>query len=352
MDLPRCFRKNTIGILWMLVVVPLFVSAQISVENVVTNANPISVSASPENPVPNERVTIKVASSRFSVDESTITWYVNGEQIRSGIGAKETVLTVGSAGSALRVTVVVEHKKFGTFEVEKTFRPAEVTLVWEADTYTPPFYRGKALPASQADTRIMAFPRIIDETSGRLVPARELVYLWKVDFRVIEDRSGYGRNTLEFQGAKVYEHRYVTVDVSTVDGLVTAHAAASISAIQPEIVLYENRPLEGVVYDTALTGSVTIRGEESAIRAEPYFFSHSEPVETRWALNGNAIEVDGGGTLGWREVTFRKPEDVEGGASRVTLDVNATERFLQFASANLLIQFGTFEGFFGNFFGF
>lgn len=337
-----------LGIMFIL---PFFTVAQnISVENVVSNLNPVSLFASPENPAPLSRVTIQARSARFSIDESTIRWIINGREVRAGIGVKEMVLNVGRAGTVLTVEVEVTHKKFGTFRAIKTFRPADVSLLWEADTYAPAFYRGKALPASEAGIQVTALPSIVDD-NGRLVPTSQLVYRWRVDGKTKENESGYGRNTITIEGAKVYETQPVEVEVSTLDRAIVAQTAVSIASVKPEIIFYENRPLEGVAYDTALSGTFTMRGEEMILRAEPYFFSHSEPVNTLWMMNGQKINP-AQNESGWQEVILRKPEEIEGGASRIALDVNASNRFLQFGSAGLLVQFGNTASFFGNLFEF
>jgi len=67
---------------------------------------------------------------------------------------------MGSLGEKKTVTIKVVSRRGGYLEEKITFQPALVDLMWEANTYTPPFYKGKALTSSKSSITVTAIPQL------------------------------------------------------------------------------------------------------------------------------------------------------------------------------------------------
>ena len=60
-----------------------------------SNGNAVSLSVSPEHPNPNQKVTIKALSFQVNLDNTIISWSVDGVVKLSGMGKKEFSFTTG-----------------------------------------------------------------------------------------------------------------------------------------------------------------------------------------------------------------------------------------------------------------
>src|ERR1035437_6016511 len=65
----------------------------------------ISANVVPPNPVPYDNVTITLSSYTVNLDSVSISWFVNGKSIKTGIGQKSFSVTAGASGSTTQVTV-------------------------------------------------------------------------------------------------------------------------------------------------------------------------------------------------------------------------------------------------------
>src|SRR3989338_635002 len=105
----------------------------------------LAMSISPEHPRPGESVMVSVESYNIDLNRSEAHWFVNDKPIKTGTGGKQLQVLAGRNGEATSVRVVVLGENGTTYSASIIFRPAEVNLLWQAESYTPPFYKGKAL---------------------------------------------------------------------------------------------------------------------------------------------------------------------------------------------------------------
>ena len=108
--------------------------------------NVISISTSPKYISPNQSVRVILNSYSFDLNAATMRWYSGGKLVLSGQGKTELTLTTGDVGEKKTVTVDVSVNG-KNFEKSIELLPESVDLIWQANTYTPPFYEGKALSA-------------------------------------------------------------------------------------------------------------------------------------------------------------------------------------------------------------
>ena len=135
-----------------------------------------TLSITPEIPGALEDVRITASSYSFDIDSAKIIWTLNGKIAIQGTGEKVFNFKNGPAGKKTVVSFLATNNNGVRVQKDFSFIPQDVDIVWEAETYTPPFYRGKAMPSSEAIINISAIPHFF--TGGKRVSSANLVYDW------------------------------------------------------------------------------------------------------------------------------------------------------------------------------
>lgn len=301
-------------------------------------SNPLTITVLPEAPRADEPVAIGVQSFSFDIQRSLVTWSVDGKEVSSGVGQTEFALSAGPLGTTKIVTIAVTVPNMGTFSDIVVIRPADVALVWEADTYTPPFYRGKALHSYNGSFKVVAIPELYSTTRTRLDPAG-LIYTWRKNGEIQPQASGYGKSTFTTsQTSYLREGESISVEVSAPNDSLVATANILVIPTVPRLVFYEDSPLYGVIYEKALTGRVALKNEEITVSAEPFFFSVpsalSGILSYDWKLNNEALTD----LSGQRAITLRKTTGATGSAV-LSLTSQSSAKVLQGGRSALTIVY-------------
>lgn len=293
----------------------------------------------PSNPGPFEDVQVRVKSYAMDVDNSTVTWIINGEEYASGPAFSTITVTTGAVGSATTIEVQVRDPNNGLGETFRILRPAFVSLLWEGDSYTPPLYKGLALHGPETSVRVVAEPLFVDGAGTRIDPDR-IKYQWYVNRTLVDSQSGTGRRALTVtKNPKFVRDLEVRVVASSLDGSISAGRTIEIPVAEQEVHLYEVHPLQGVLYEQALLGEYRMTQSETELVAEPYYLSANTREDVNmdyaWELNRNPILARG-------RITVR-PEGNGAGTAQLELLVRNTETLLQVAKGDLRIAFTTEE---------
>ena len=295
----------------------------------------ISLTLSPEFPRPNERVTATLTGFSVDVSRAEISWSLDGALLARGVGAREVSFFAGKAGGSKTLTVLVASPIQGSYRETLSIRPAEVDILWATDGYTPPFYKGKALPTSKAPVTLVAVPSFV-AASGRALAPETLVYEWRRDERVLSTESGFGKQRLTIEGPILFQDTVVSVMVSSLDKTLEAKKTIVLDAFLPKVLFYEKHPLRGVVYEHALGETFALPREEFVLRAEPYYFPKESvargDLDFSWSVNSARVLSDKR-----EELTLRKEGETRGSSS-VRLEIKDIVRLVQ-AAAALLVQF-------------
>lgn len=294
----------------------------------------ISVKFSNSTPGANEIVSVSVASYSSDLNKETISWYLNGELEIREIGATNFTFTTGQNGETTRLGLIIEKRDGNIIERSYSFNPSEVDLIYESVTKTHPFYSGKALFSNQAESKIVAIPWLRD-ANGNLIPSEQLVYTWKKDGRVDQDRSGYGKDMFYYNGSIITRPFNLSVTVSDTNSTTVAKNSINMTAIRPEIVFYENNPLYGTIFERAITGDFVLEREEVEFKSVPYYFDSNRYIDYEWKLNSSTIETP----YNQDYMIFRNVNN-ETGQAKIQLDIKNYEKILQAASVSFNIFFG------------
>lgn len=254
----------------------------------------LTISLSPSNPAPRSSVQLTLQSALYDLDTSAITWTVNGKTAAQGIGTKTLNITTGSLGSSLSVLAEVSADN-GAASAQTSVSPTSIDLLWESDSYVPPFYRGRALPSAGSSVTLVAIPHFIRD-SGSAVPSDQIVYTWKKDGEAIVGASGRGKASARIAGPMLYGNDLVSVEAVSVDGTLSGETSVRIADIEPQLMLYEMHPLFGTLYHRALGAATLIPETEMSFAAVPYFAAVSTPDDSKlayvWRVNELTVAPD------------------------------------------------------------
>ena len=316
----------------LLFAMPFYVFAQSAIKD-----TDVTVKISPQIPGPNEQVTITLQTYAFDLNKSQVSWTVNGKLTSSSnIGSKSLSVNTGAVGSTTAVIATIRGSGFEDIVKNIIIRPAEIDLLWEVkDSYVPPFYKGKALPSSESTIKIVAFPNI-KTPNGTKLKSSDFVFNWKRGFNSVQASSGYGKDSFEFKHNYLNKQEDVSLVVSGVTLPTGASSQITLTPMNPKILFYVLNPLYEVAYQKELGLVFTMNSVETAIVAEPYFFSPKNilysDVVFKWNVNGasvagqspkNILPVRKGGT---------------GGSSKVNITIESITKLFQSATKTLFVN--------------
>jgi hypothetical protein len=301
---------------------------------------PVQYVVSPETPGPNTQVTITAQGVGSFVGNSPIIWSQDGKVVSSGVGDYTYSFTTGALGTETRIHVEIDSTTSGTITNDWLFTPSLINLVWEADTSVPPLYKGKALYSGGSSVKVVAFPSIV--VNGKNISANSLSFQWTLDSDPLPNQSGLGRNTLTFTGSQLQKEEDVSVDVYYGASQVGS-GEITIPATDPELVLYDQDPLRGTIFDAALPAGVSLSTNEFTVQAVPYYFSNSSlangSLVYAWTLNGNT--TTGPNAAKGLLTLLQNGSGTGGAALGVSLQNNDPSLLVQAAQAALQIVFGS-----------
>ncbi len=320
----------SLSVALLLCVLPAIAAAQTP-----GNFATVDLSAAPATPTAFQNVTVTAVSYTADLSTSYLTWYKNGVKAAEGVGASSFSFTTGGFGSVTAIIVSVKTQDGQTIQQGLEVRPADVNLNWEALSYTPPFYKGKALYSYQAPLRVTAVPQIADGNGVRIDPSN-LIFSWQVDFKARQDLSGLGKDTAVLKAAIPFKETSVTVTVSTLDGNTTATKTIVVKPNAPQIVLYRKSPLYGLMTNMAVGDSFLLTEPELSLTAIPYFFDTGSPAENMtylWSMNGSTVAGVSGNTL-----TVRQTKNAAG-SSNISLSATHTRDMFEYGNASVVVDF-------------
>ena len=255
----------------------------------------ITLSSTPEQALPYLPVTVSVESFSSDLDRATIQWTINGKIVKSGTGIKTISFRAGPLGSATTVVATVATIDGGQFSAGKTIYTTDTDIVWEAvDSYVPPFYKGKALPADEARVKAVAIPAVVG--FGSTVKPKDFVYTWKRNFDIFGDASGAGKASYTFALDYLNTKEKISVDVGARSGSFSATASTDIVIVKPSINFYQ-KTADGIIHFEKTIGSNETLFSDSSLFASPFSISSKNAsdgiLSYEWTNGDDTIEIDG-----------------------------------------------------------
>ncbi|MEI6864007.1 MAG: hypothetical protein WCK46_01365 [Candidatus Adlerbacteria bacterium] len=305
--------------------------------------DPLQFIVSPENPGPNQLVNIEVNGVGQFLGNSDMVWQQNGKAVAAFAGKKSFSFTTGGVGFITQIHLIINSPALGVMTHDFVFNPSVVNLVWEADTYTPLLYKGKALYSGGSNLHVTAFPTVM--VGGKLAETNKLSFQWRRGDDLVTDASGLGRNSFAFQGDQLQTEEDISVKVYSGTTAV-GEGDIVVPASAPQVLMYNKDPLRGELLDEGMQNSVSLQQKEITLQAEPYFFSNTsvqrKALVYTWQLSGQETT---GPNAAQGILTLRQTGSGGGQADlSVSVQNTDTSKFVQSADASLQLLFGQQTG--------
>jgi hypothetical protein len=302
----------------------------------------ITIQQIPSIPKPGETVSVQITAYSTDLNKAKITWTIDGKVITSQTGAVTFQFLAPQSGKTSTLVIKIEKEGGGTLTKTIVVSPADVDLIYEAQTYVPPFYKGKKKFSSEAVIKFIAIPNFVTP-KGNKIAISDLVYTWKVNGTVQQSVSGYGKNVFLTKGTLIERPTQVTVEVSAVNSTLKASQTIGFKSSAPEVVLYENNPILGIVYEKAIQGTFNLDRPQVDFEAVPYFFSgqykDSSSIQYTWSLNGISVTSKG---INENYLVLRNDKN-EDGRALVNVSVQHASNIMQNAKSLLELNFKKIE---------
>lgn len=251
----------------------------------VTAGGDLVATVSPADPGPNTRVTISLRAYGIDIDNSLITWGLDGKMINSSFGLKNFAFQTGALGSRTIVSIdVAPRSQDSSIKKILVFEPLDLELDWQSATSRPYWYQGRNLVTPESVVTVSALVTAVDQ-SGKTIPPETLVYKWTKNDKVLEAQSGIGRSNLSYTAAKKGADQ-IGLTLVTPNGNATTKTI-SIPVLTPKISFYIEQPLIGTIFQQQL-GSEQSLADNLALRAEAFGFS-ADPLSFNWVLGQETI---------------------------------------------------------------
>lgn len=297
----------------------------------------LQVSTTPENPGPGDTVTVSIKNFSYNLDRADISWYVNDILKKEAVGLKTFSTTVGQSGTKTNIRVSIKTFEGPTIEQIFAFNPGDVTLVWEAGTYVPIWYKGKALFTPEAVGKVVAVPHIVE--NGVVTDSAKLIYNWTDNGSIKSADSGYGKNAYFFFGDVIARPRTIGVTVTSKTSNIRAYKEIVVSAVEPKIMIYKNNPTYGLEYNKSVSSEYNMSESELSLQAFPFFYS----VDKAASPNINYTWYVNGATTYQKDPLISFRNDGKKGTSNIKVSAENIKKILQAAENSFSIKFGEVE---------
>lgn len=312
-------------------------TAQITNDGADITASDIEISVSPEIPGPNENIEVSLASFLVNLDNSRISWYLDGSLKKEGSGEKKFNLTTGGLGTKQTIKAIVRDLYNASNQFEKIIiiEPSGLDVLWQTtDTYAPPFYKGKILPSLESNIKIVAIPNRKGQTTSS---QKNLTYSWKRNQNNIANASGFGKQVFSFKNDYLNDFEKIEIVAREPSQNYISSSKKEIPMFSPMILFYRISENIGVDFSTALGDGVSVDSKNSIlILAEPFFITpknkNDAVLKYNWRVNNLPIG----------EPDYKPLISVRGdggsGSSTIELEVKNISRLFQNAKRIIRIN--------------
>ncbi len=315
----------------------VFLTSQtVSAQTIGSSGADVNLDINPENPSSNQNVDASITSYVTDLNMAGITWKINGKTVQKGTGIKSVSFTTGEVNTTTSIDVIIQTAEGNTIEKTLNIKPVAVDLVWQTDSFVPPFYKGKAMFSHQNKITFVALPHMVLGNGSEINP-KNLVYKWSKNGSVQDSDSGYGKNTFTFVSPLISRPFDIEVEVTSASTDSVGFAKTFLAPDDPSVIFYQKNPLYGIEFQKALSGIASFGNSEVAIVGMPFFFgtTNSQGLIYKWTVNGALIDND---TTQTTRIFRQKQGTV--GTSNISLSIENPSKILQFASGNFNIELG------------
>lgn len=278
----------------------------------------------PEKPKLGDLVDIRAEMYGTPIQNAIFTWNVDGILYKKAQGLSKISVPIQKN---TKVSVSIVTVKGVTLYKEWVFNPQNVIILWEANTYTHPLYKGKPLYTAESELVLKG----INLDAKNPLTNTYANYVWKIDGTVQGSDSGVSRRTYTYKGdllqlEPLFELLYTSItnfqDTEKKEA-VNTRSILRVSTIPTEIFTYEKRPLLGILFNKGIKDVFTLQEKETSLTSYPMYFSaqSSSALNYLWSINSDAVKANS------NTLSFKKIRDNE--KSLLTVSIKNSKSLLQ-----------------------
>lgn len=242
----------------------------------------VNITLSPQYPNPNELVTVSLDD--YSIDSSgaTIVWLLDGIEIPEFKNTRTISVIAPAVGKTATIAVRLVFSNRPTVSAEIAVTPLYVDVIVEPQTYTPIFYRGRALPVHGSLVNLTA---LVHGSQGML-NASLYTYNWQLNGTSVYGGPRVGNNRAQIT-VPFGQSSIIGITVTDATGSVVSRKLVAIPLQEVDITFYEESTLYGLS-QRAIGDTLTLVGNSSTIRAVPYYIdtrAGTNALFTEWKIN-------------------------------------------------------------------
>lgn len=246
----------------------------------------IQLELSPRFPEPGDTVRVTLNDFIFDTTGSKVEWVIDGEPDPSVDNLRTITLQAGAVGVATELQAILTLRDGKRVVARSVLTPSKVTIILDADTLTPVWYKGRPEPSIGSNLQATIIP---DDGTG--ADPQTYSYTWRLNNKVVGGGSTPGAyvRTLTMPTGNTAT---LAVDVSNSQGNIIGSKSILINNQEPELLFYEVNPLRGTSR-LSLGDTTNLIGSEMSVRAEPFFMNKTILTQSpllEWEVNGRTIE--------------------------------------------------------------
>jgi len=247
----------------------------------------LSIELQPSQPQPGGETTATINDYSGGAYGASITWMLDGVEVPNSKNIRQIKFTAGDSGETQVLKAILSTPIVGNIVIQKNIKPVYLDVIIEPQTRTPDFYQGRSIPSESSTINATAL------LSGNGFRNSDLMYVWKVNNKVIDGGALRGRNQVSFT-TPIGNSFVLSVEVSELDGTVITSRNIILPSVKPTLLFYEVSALFGVS-EKAIDESLVAIGNNITVRGEPYYLdinTYNNPTISNWEVkNGNYAKV-------------------------------------------------------------
>ncbi len=293
----------------------------------------IYYTVTPKTPNPGDDVKIEAEMYGTEIKNTSFEWKIDGKIFKKEVGLNKINFTLNN-----KTKIDLKITTRGGLEINKVFEfdPKKIILIWEAKTYTPPFYKGKSLYSNESSLVLNAIN--LDQKNPLTNTYNN--YVWSVDDKIEGNYSGVGYSSFVYQGNILRKEPLFKVNISSINSFqdksenkeYTNETSIRIQSFKTDIISYEKSPILGVLFNKTIEDVYHLNKSESTVVSYPMYYSLLSTLSGiySWYINDNKINTN------TNQLSFKKKNNNE--ESRLTVKIENEESLLQTQKKTYIIN--------------
>jgi len=245
-------------------------------------SNTISIELSPQYPDPGDVVQATLNDYSVNTAGSAISWSFDSIPQTEYANQRSLSFIAPPAGDSIVLTATITNQSGQMLQARQTITPLYLDVIVEPQTYSPPFYKGRALPIFGSQVFLTA---LLQDDSGP-VDDSNYTYTWRINNKTVDGggaRGGFRTQITIPHG----QNQRISVDVLDQQNRLISRKTVLVPTAAVDIRFYENHPLYGLS-TKAITDGFTMLSNSTNIYAIPYNLANSafqQDLFTEWRIN-------------------------------------------------------------------